>query len=211
MERIALTGLSFGGTLAPRAAAYEKRIKAVLAIDGLYSLLEALEQQIPAQLVQLYKSNRTALFDEYILSISHNASYPSEFRWFIDQGLFAFNTRSATEWWKTLEQITMGPEIVGNLSGVPVFVAKGENDKLTLNEADKAYELLVSARPNGEALTTFHLFETSLGAGEHCALGAEAELARVTLQWLEEVFENVTGVEGTLDRESHQCLVHAWL
>ncbi|WP_279579479.1 alpha/beta fold hydrolase [Fodinicola feengrottensis] len=36
--RIALLGLSLGGALAPRAAAYEPRIAAVIAVDGVYDV-----------------------------------------------------------------------------------------------------------------------------------------------------------------------------
>lgn len=40
---IALVGVSFGGTLAPLAAAYEHRLAAVITLDGLWSMLEILE------------------------------------------------------------------------------------------------------------------------------------------------------------------------
>ena len=36
VERMALMGISFGGYLAPRAAAFEKRIKACIANGGVY-------------------------------------------------------------------------------------------------------------------------------------------------------------------------------
>jgi hypothetical protein len=38
---------------------------------------------------------------------------------------------------------------------------------------------------------TYHLFETKLGHGEHCSLGAEPRLAMVTMDWLQGVFEKV--------------------
>jgi hypothetical protein len=37
----------------------------------------------------------------------------------------------------------------------------------------------------------YHLFPTDLGAGEHCQLGAEPQLAQVTQDWLSGVFEAV--------------------
>ncbi|NUR83828.1 MAG: alpha/beta fold hydrolase [Nonomuraea sp.] len=37
-ERVALLGLSMGGMLAPRAAAFEPRIRAVIALDGVYDM-----------------------------------------------------------------------------------------------------------------------------------------------------------------------------
>ena len=67
----------------------------------------------------------------------------------------------------------------------PVFVAKGQDDTLTLNQANIAYENLVPGCSKGTDLTYFHEFNTSLGAGEHWSIGAEAQLAQVTLEWLE--------------------------
>ncbi|MFD9637561.1 alpha/beta hydrolase family protein, partial [Streptomyces violascens] len=45
--RIALLGLSMGGILAPRAAAFEHRLAAVIAVDGLYELGEVSVRNIP--------------------------------------------------------------------------------------------------------------------------------------------------------------------
>ena len=67
---------------------------------------------------------------------------------------------------------------------MPVFVAKGQDDTLTGNEANIAYQIMTSDRPNGKGLTTFHEFKTSLGAGMHCSIGAEDQLQQVTLDWL---------------------------
>ena len=76
------------------------------------------------------------------------------------------------------------------------FLAKGQDDALTRKQPEIAYHLLTAGRPNGEALTTYHQFNTSLGAGEHCSLGAESQVAQVTLDWLGDVwggmaFENL--------------------
>jgi len=51
VSSLALTGISFGGSLAPRVAAYEHRFTAVMAIDGMYSLQAAFEANIPLALV----------------------------------------------------------------------------------------------------------------------------------------------------------------
>jgi dienelactone hydrolase len=42
-DAIALVGVSFGGTLAPPAAAYEHRFAAVIALSSLWSMFEILE------------------------------------------------------------------------------------------------------------------------------------------------------------------------
>jgi alpha-beta hydrolase superfamily lysophospholipase len=49
-EKIALMGISMGGVLAPRAAAFEKRISALIANDGLYDFGAAILASIPPKL-----------------------------------------------------------------------------------------------------------------------------------------------------------------
>jgi hypothetical protein len=39
---------------------------------------------------------------------------------------------------------------------------------------------------------TYNLFKNDLGAGEHCQLGAEFQLAQVTLDWLGETWDHVS-------------------
>lgn len=48
MSRLALTGVSFGGCLAPIAASREHRFSAVFAIDGLPDIRDAISVSIDA-------------------------------------------------------------------------------------------------------------------------------------------------------------------
>ena len=75
---------------------------------------------------------------------------------------------------------------------MPVFVAKGQDDLGTEQEPEIAYEMLTTGRPNGKALTYYHQFNISTGAGEHCSLGADSQLWQVTMDWLNGVWGNWT-------------------
>ena len=75
---------------------------------------------------------------------------------------------------------------------MPVFVAKGQDDLSTEQEPEIAYEMLATGRPNGKELTHYHQFNTSLGAGEHCSLGADSQLWQVTMDWLSGVWGDWT-------------------
>lgn len=185
MSRLALAGMSFGGLLAPIAASKEPRFTQVLAIDGLVNAQQPANKEFPSVFVAAYQNGSAMEFNAIANDLRQNASFPSSGRWFIDQGLFAFNTTDPYDWYSQLGNITMTPEIVKTIEQ-PVFVAKGQDDLMSLNQPQLAYEALVSGRPTGQNLTYFHQFNTSLGAGEHCAIGAEAQLAQVTLQWLAE-------------------------
>ncbi|KAK5131584.1 hypothetical protein LTR08_000839 [Meristemomyces frigidus] len=191
MSKVALVGVSFGGTLAPRAASQDDRYSAVVAIDGLKSIQQVIEQQLPDELMALFNSTNSTAFDQVFTYIQGDDTYPTEFRWLIDWSLFAFKTHSAYDWFSRLGDITMSKEIVANLT-MPVFVAKGQDDTLTLQEPEQAYKMLTTQRANGEALTHWHEFNTSLGAGEHCSIGAEAQLWQVVMEWLSGVWGDVS-------------------
>ncbi|KAK1765390.1 putative dihydropseudooxynicotine hydrolase [Phialemonium atrogriseum] len=185
-DRVALAGYSFAGTLAPRAASREHRLAAVLLIDGLYSLQAALRDQFPLELVQLFDSGNKTLFDAVVNEARANTSTVTQFRWLLDQGTWAFDTASPFEWFTQLGEYTLD----GILPDVrcPVFVASGENDDTAPGQPEEVAKLLGSQG-------YYHLFKTDLGAGEHCQLGAEPQLAQVSLDWLEGIFEGI-GQEG---------------
>ncbi|KAK3670636.1 hypothetical protein LTR78_009471 [Recurvomyces mirabilis] len=187
LKRIALLGFSYGATLAPIAAARDNRYSAVIALDGLINLRTAIEDQWPAELTALYNAGNATAFDAVVKSIQQNATNPSNLRWVIDESLYAFQTNSPYEWFTRMNNITMSPAVVRNLS-MPVFVARGENDDLVGSQGLLAYDSLVENRANGQNLTIFHQFNTSLGAGEHCSIGADAELWSTLMQWLSGVW-----------------------
>ena len=74
-ERIALLGMSMGGYLAPRAAAFEHRIAACIAYDGILNLAAALPGP---QEPELDSTQRVAALDDLI---AHRAHAPTSLRW----------------------------------------------------------------------------------------------------------------------------------
>lgn len=195
MTRLGLVGISFGGTLAPLAASHDNRYSAVIAIDGLHSLRDALAEQFGPEIVGPFTAGNKSEFDLIVNSIRTNSSYDSSLRWILDQSLWAFDTTSPYDWFYRLGNVNMSAAAVSNITA-PVFVAKGQDDTSTLNQPEIAYAMLVNNRTNGAALTTYHQFNTSLGAGEHCSIGAEAQLWQVVMDWLSGVWGGFAYTNG---------------
>jgi hypothetical protein len=124
--KIVLMGESFGGTLAPRAASQEPRISAIVALDGLASLQQDLMAQFGPELDSLFTSGKVEEFNEILTALAENASLPISDRWIIQQGLYAFNTRSPFEWFTRLGEISMTPEVVKGVGQRPVYIARGQ-------------------------------------------------------------------------------------
>ncbi|KAJ6442276.1 2,6-dihydropseudooxynicotine hydrolase [Purpureocillium lavendulum] len=177
-KAISLMGYSFGGYLAPRAAAFEHRIAAVLAIDGLYNFGEVILHQIGPQLTELWRQGNYTFVDETIKGLLNSPSTPTPARWGIGQGLWSFNVQSPSEWITKVQAYSL--EGVVDKIRCPVFVGDAENESFFPGEAKKLADKLGRR-------ATHHLFTAEDGAGEHCQVGASQLLNQVALDWLEDI------------------------
>lgn len=182
-DKIALIGVSFGGTLAPLAASREHRLSAVVAIDGLTDMFSALQSKLPPQINSLFESGNKTEFDALMLSFLGNTTIPTQLRWLIAQSLWVFKTSSPYEWLTKLREFKIDQNVANDIH-CPVLIGEGENDSSAPGQAQEMMQFLGKK-------ATYNLFETDLGAGEHCQLGAEAQLAQVTLDWLSDIWEGI--------------------
>ncbi|KAI6758686.1 hypothetical protein HG530_010926 [Fusarium avenaceum] len=181
-SRIALMGYSFGGLLAPRAAAFEHRLAAIMAIDGLYDFSESVLKQLGPEGTKAVQSGNKTLVDQMGREIQTNPDSPTSLRWGLAQGQWTFKTDSAYDFLKKTEQYSL-KGVVKNIKA-PVFVGDAQNDMFFMGQAEKL------AKELGK-LATYHLFENVLGAGEHCQIGAPVLMNQVSLDWLEDVFSKI--------------------
>lgn len=79
----------------------------------------------------------------------------------------------------------MTQETVNNITAYP-WVGRGENDDLVGGQ-EPTLAGYYNASPAGHD-AAYHVFPTNLGAGLHCQLGAEQQLAQATFDWLDEIF-----------------------
>ena len=183
-KRIALVGVSFGGLLAPLAATKEHRLGAVIAIDGWLNLQGALEKQFPKPLIDLYKAGNKTGFNEAIKKGLAQPDAPTQFRWGVYQGMWAWNTMDPFDWFNDTGKFLLTPETLQDIK-CPVFVASGQDDSAAAPGQPEQMARLLGKQAH------YHLFKTDVGAGEHCAIGAEHQLAMETLDWLKAVFADV--------------------
>ncbi|RFU31615.1 hypothetical protein B7463_g4741, partial [Scytalidium lignicola] len=132
----------------------------------------------PSMIDSFIEGNVTA-FDTLWNELEVLPSVPTDLRWLIAQSKWSFNTNSPSDWLTQLNQFALTPDVAKAIN-VPVFLAKAQNDTLTLTQPEQAEAVFTQAGKN----TTFHEFTTVLGAGEHCSLGAEPQLAQVIFDWL---------------------------
>ncbi|KAI5459441.1 Alpha/Beta hydrolase protein [Mariannaea sp. PMI_226] len=182
-DRVALIGVSFGGLLAPLAATREHRLAAVIAIDGMLNLQRAIIEKFPPGLDELYFSKNETGFNAYVNKVLATPNIPTSFRWSINQGMWAWNTTDPYTWFSRMGEFNLNATNLAEIK-CPVFVASGQDDTTAPEQPEEMARILGNQ-------SEYHLFKTELGAGEHCAIGAEQQQAYVTLGWLSDVFANV--------------------
>lgn len=181
MDRLALAGISMGGYLVARAAAFEPRIKAVVLDDGVWSVFDSITVGFPPQLLQLYTSGNQSAFDTIINdAIVYNTSASSSARWGIDQGLWSFKTHSTYDLLKQSTAYVFQP--IADKINVPVLVNNAADDADFPGQAIKVYNELKSLNKS----VTLHDFTGP--ASYHCQAGDFETANAVIFGWLESVF-----------------------
>jgi len=183
-SRLALVGASFGGILAPLAATREHRFTAVIAIDGAYNVRDTITAGFPPPLLALYNSGNKTAVDAVLNAVRLSSSSPTSTRWGINQGLWAFDTDSPFDFLTMAGNINITRDSIRDIKS-KVFIGIGQNDTSFPGQAPVVAEWF------GDRAFAYN-FTNDVGAGQHCQVGAEGYAASVALNWLDDVYSNVT-------------------
>lgn len=175
MERLALLGMSLGGYFAPRAAAFEERIKACIAFNVFYDTFDSTINQNPqlSQILNLPIEKREQML---ALAEEHN----SNLRWMLNNGKWVFGLKHRYELFEEMKKASL-KGIAGKIK-CPVLLTMGETDHFV--SKDQLDALLEEIK----APKTVRVFTIEEGAEEHCQEGNHALFHQVMFDWLDEVF-----------------------
>ena len=186
---VTLIGISLGGYLAPRAAAYEKRISRVVMYDLIYDFYGAL----------LAKMGKKAKFFDYLVRHPKNLLWKSMnkkleqnyfTKWLLLQGYAIYNNvYTPCEYFNYIRQFNTRE--ISPLLTQDVLVLAGENDIYTV-----FYEEQLKALTNARSVTG-RLFTKEECADHHCQVGNMGLLMKTILDWIEEKTDGEkTGTDG---------------
>jgi len=179
-ERIALLGISFGGYLAPRAAAFEHRLAACIANGGVFDFMAP---RLPSGM------SRQAAIDwvrsdprgaDELMRAMMDASTDS--RWGIENGMFTFGSSTPADYLlKALDYTLAG---VAEKISCHTLVVDSEGDLWYSGQARQLFDALTCEK-------TFLLFTAEEGAEDHCQVGSLQLSAQLMFDWLEETLNRV--------------------
>lgn len=172
-DRLAIIGNSFGGYLAARAAAFEPRLSAAVLIDGVWDNYAAYSAQLSTDILAIYEAGNFTQFDQEVLSLRESGKLSTNAAWGLDQGLWAFNTHSPSDFFTQTKQYQL--KDVARKIKMPVFVGDAEYDSEYPGQAQQVKDAL------GDKATLHHFTGV---AGYHCQTGAGQATARTIFAWL---------------------------
>jgi hypothetical protein len=175
-SKIVLYGASQGGYWAPRAAAFEHRLAALIADPGVIDVSTSWKDHIPTEMVALLDANDETAFNTAIESVTQKMTpaMQQEFAWrakpYGDQP-------SIYATFKTAEQYRLGNEVAQ--IKIPIMITHPEGEQFWPGQSQQLYDML----PGTKVLVSFTNAE---GAGLHCEPMGRSLLEQRIYDWLDE-------------------------
>ncbi|PJZ77706.1 alpha/beta hydrolase [Leptospira neocaledonica] len=170
-----LVGMSLGGYLAPRAAAFDKRFDGVVAYDVLYDFGEVAERTVPGIILWLEKKNYDNII-EFLVTIK--SSFSPSFSWGVKNGKWTMKTKTSGETLKAFRAYTL--ESSAEKINQDVLILAGTEDHfIPIKQVEDFKRKLTNARS-----VTSVLYDRASGGGQHCQLGAQALWQADFFDWM---------------------------
>jgi alpha-beta hydrolase superfamily lysophospholipase len=178
-KRIALMGASMGGELAPRAAAFEPRLAACIANDGLYDYAAPYLAAVPAAQQGAFLAMITASgpspLDQILPGMMKSS--PTA-RWSFIHGMYAFGAASPRAYLAAALSYNLRDGVAEKIR-CPTLVCDAQGDLFFKGQPQALYDHLTCKK-------TLLRFTEAEGAGAHCEVGAgRLAFARI-YDWLDE-------------------------
>lgn len=177
-EKIAILGWSFGGYLAPRAAAFEKRISLCIANGGLFDFLEALAKTAGMSKNELLSYCRKNA-EEFNKTVYEQMKRNSMTRWSIQDGLWKFNCKTPSEWFLSLAKYNLEDSV--DKIRCHTIVVDTEGEQFFMGQAEKLFMSL-------DCLKEMMVFSREDCAEEHCQAGAPLISHQRMFDRIQEIF-----------------------
>ena len=171
--RIALYGGSFGGYLAPRAAAFEHRLAACIADAALFDPAALSTKMFPQNIASALAKNDVAVLEPFFNKLQENTTQ----RFILGRGMWVHGAATPWEYFQMFQAYSLAD--VAKSIQCPTFVAEAENDRRRGGGKD-LYNALQCPKE-------YVLFAASEGAGEHCEAGAREVFFQKMFDWLDPI------------------------
>ncbi|MCP5068831.1 MAG: alpha/beta fold hydrolase [bacterium] len=181
LDDVTLLGISLGGYLAPRAAAFEPRIQRVIAFDVCWDMFEAgLSTRPPllrGALRLLVALGADSLLDKLVARQMERDPFT---RWAVEHGTYVMAADRPSAYFKTMRDFTTR-HISSRITQDFLLLAGTEDHYMPLEH----FHLQARALTNVRSFTG-RIFTKEESAHTHCQIGNFGLALRVILDWINE-------------------------
>jgi pimeloyl-ACP methyl ester carboxylesterase len=197
LDHVTLAGLSMGGCLVMRAAAFEARVDRVVAYDvypdALDTNLRQVNPLLRGLLKVLLKLRATAVVNAMAKQVAKTSPVAE---WGIEEGMHVTGTSSPYEFFRNTKQFTTTD--VSALIKQDVLLLAGSEDHLV--PMAHFYQQIKTLK-NARSITA-RLFTKSDNAQSHCQVGNYGLALRTIVNWLDEM-QPTRATASTLSGGAH--------
>lgn len=181
-DRIALFGNSMGGLLAPRAAAFDHRIAALIAVDGVYDLSLDIASFVPGDAEEVERRVRADHDPELDEALEAAMKIDPTVRWAIQQGMYVMGAPTPRAFAAFYLDYHLRNGIAERIK-CPTLVCSGVDDEFFRGQPELLYEHLTCPK-------TLLQFTADQGASAHCRAGAQRLSYARVFDWLDDVLKD---------------------
>ena len=190
-SHIVLLGMSMGGYLAPRAAAFDPRINGVVAFDVLFDVADAARSQSHGSgLIEWLHRHQ---FDDVANNLLQWRMYVDPgMRWGLQNAEWVMGVSTPSEVLPAFAPYTL-QDVAGRILGDVLILAGAEDHLVPLSQVGQFQATLTHAK----SVTTF-VYGTESGGKEHCQDGAITLWQRDFFDWLLTKYASPAPVQSKL-------------
>jgi len=175
-DHISLMGISLGGYLAARAAAFEKRIAACILNDGVFDVYMAFARNYPKPLTEIVEQNITSKSEVIDAVIETTMGLLTGARWAYAHGMWVFGAASPFELLRKTMDYTL-KDVIDKIE-CQTLVLEGERDDSFPGQPELVYNSLICPKSH-------FVFREEEGAEDHCHVGALSLANQRIFDWLD--------------------------
>lgn len=175
LDDVTLIGMSLGGMLAPRAAAFEDRIKRVVAWGIMPDFYDVVLSKVPQELRVLMDLEEK---EKVNMLVQKRMETDPLIKWAIQHGMFSMNVETPYDYIKRTRKFEM--ESIGSRI-TQDFLLLGSNEDHFIPV--ELYKRVIDALPNVKSLT-YKMYTKSDAAENHCNIGNTELVLEDSVHWI---------------------------
>ena len=182
LNNVTIVGASLGGMLAPRAAAFDKRIKRVVAWSILPNFLEVLigtQPKFMQNMVKFLLKIKCAPIINFVLR--KKAKKDELIKWGLNHGMYAYEAKTPYEYlvkMNNYQVINIGDKIDQDM----LIIGANRDHFINYKSIGKEINCLTNVRS-----LTVKIFTEKQNAAAHCNVGNAKLVFDTIMSWIEEI------------------------